>query len=162
MTSVGKNEIVVRSCFCWVLNVCRGQQLIFVIWGIAVIISMKFKNGPTQMWSMACMHRSRGLRMLWHMQCSSWEFTITVVLQVLLVSSSRYPDQWIVPGGGMEPEEEPGGAAVREVYEEVSRRQGPWFTNGGLCHLYWREGKTTRCHMGTFLLPGSAFWSKWL
>uniref|UniRef100_A0A4W3IFX2 diphosphoinositol-polyphosphate diphosphatase n=1 Tax=Callorhinchus milii TaxID=7868 RepID=A0A4W3IFX2_CALMI len=39
--------------------------------------------------------------------------------QVLLVSSSRHPDQWIVPGGGMEPEEEPGGAAVREVYEEV-------------------------------------------
>eukprot|EP00062_Callorhinchus_milii_P022689 gi/632980780/ref/XP_007907226.1/ PREDICTED: diphosphoinositol polyphosphate phosphohydrolase 2 [Callorhinchus milii] len=40
-------------------------------------------------------------------------------LQVLLVSSSRHPDQWIVPGGGMEPEEEPGGAAVREVYEEA-------------------------------------------
>ncbi|KAM4881624.1 diphosphoinositol polyphosphate phosphohydrolase 2 isoform 1-T1 [Thomomys bottae] len=39
--------------------------------------------------------------------------------EVLLVSSSRYPDQWIVPGGGMEPEEEPGGAAVREVYEEA-------------------------------------------
>ncbi|XP_030220965.1 nudix (nucleoside diphosphate linked moiety X)-type motif 4a isoform X1 [Gadus morhua] len=38
---------------------------------------------------------------------------------VLLVSSSRHPDQWIVPGGGMEPEEEPGGAAVREVYEEA-------------------------------------------
>ena len=44
-------------------------------------------------------------------------------LQVLLVSSSRHPDQWIVPGGGMEPEEEPGGAAIREVYEEVRRRQ---------------------------------------
>ena len=44
-------------------------------------------------------------------------------LQVLLVSSSRHPDQWIVPGGGVEPDEEPGGAAVREVYEEVSRRQ---------------------------------------
>uniref|UniRef100_A0A8C5KIX4 Nudix hydrolase domain-containing protein n=1 Tax=Jaculus jaculus TaxID=51337 RepID=A0A8C5KIX4_JACJA len=29
------------------------------------------------------------------------------------------PDQWIVPGGGMEPEEEPGGDAVREVYEEA-------------------------------------------
>ncbi|XP_067553636.1 diphosphoinositol polyphosphate phosphohydrolase 2 isoform X1 [Pseudorca crassidens] len=41
------------------------------------------------------------------------------VVRVLLVSSSRYPDQWIVPGGGMEPEEEPGGAAVREVYEEA-------------------------------------------
>ncbi|XP_032378395.1 nudix (nucleoside diphosphate linked moiety X)-type motif 4a isoform X1 [Etheostoma spectabile] len=39
--------------------------------------------------------------------------------EVLLVSSSRHPDQWIVPGGGMEPEEEPCGAAVREVYEEV-------------------------------------------
>lgn len=38
------------------------------------------------------------------------------------MSSSRYPDQWIVPGGGMEPEEEPGGAAVREVYEEVNHR----------------------------------------
>nr|XP_008535889.1 PREDICTED: diphosphoinositol polyphosphate phosphohydrolase 2 [Equus przewalskii] len=44
---------------------------------------------------------------------------IISILQVLLVSSSRYPDQWIVPGGGMEPEEEPGGAAVREVYEEA-------------------------------------------
>ncbi|KAJ3612643.1 hypothetical protein NHX12_020910 [Muraenolepis orangiensis] len=39
--------------------------------------------------------------------------------QVLLVSSSRHPDQWIVPGGGMEPEEEPCGAAVREVFEEA-------------------------------------------
>lgn len=37
----------------------------------------------------------------------------------MLVSSSRNPDQWIVPGGGMEPEEEPCGAAVREVYEEA-------------------------------------------
>ncbi|XP_045892919.1 nudix (nucleoside diphosphate linked moiety X)-type motif 4a isoform X1 [Micropterus dolomieu] len=39
--------------------------------------------------------------------------------KVLLVSSSRHPEQWIVPGGGMEPEEEPCGAAVREVYEEA-------------------------------------------
>uniref|UniRef100_A0A671KW09 Diphosphoinositol polyphosphate phosphohydrolase 3-beta-like n=1 Tax=Sinocyclocheilus anshuiensis TaxID=1608454 RepID=A0A671KW09_9TELE len=44
--------------------------------------------------------------------------------EVLLVSSSRHPDQWIVPGGGMEPEEEPGGAAVREVYEEVGSGNG--------------------------------------
>ncbi|MGH0122236.1 UNVERIFIED_CONTAM: hypothetical protein FKN15_010984 [Acipenser sinensis] len=42
-----------------------------------------------------------------------------IAKKVLLVSSSRHPDQWIVPGGGMEPEEEPGGAAVREVYEEA-------------------------------------------
>ncbi|XP_043932485.1 diphosphoinositol polyphosphate phosphohydrolase 1 [Protopterus annectens] len=39
--------------------------------------------------------------------------------EVLLVSSSRHPDRWIVPGGGMEPEEEPGVAAVREVCEEA-------------------------------------------
>ncbi|MBZ3872010.1 Diphosphoinositol polyphosphate phosphohydrolase 2 [Sciurus carolinensis] len=44
---------------------------------------------------------------------SGWKYKV----RVLLVSSSRYPDQWIVPGGGMEPEEEPGGAAVREVLE---------------------------------------------
>ncbi|KPP63067.1 diphosphoinositol polyphosphate phosphohydrolase 1-like [Scleropages formosus] len=35
--------------------------------------------------------------------------------EVLLVSSSRHPDKWIVPGGGMEPEEEPNVAAVREA-----------------------------------------------
>lgn len=39
--------------------------------------------------------------------------------EVLLVSSSRYPDKWIVPGGGMEPDEEPNDAAVREVCEEA-------------------------------------------
>ncbi|KAL2102967.1 hypothetical protein ACEWY4_002135 [Coilia grayii] len=44
---------------------------------------------------------------------------IGTVLHVLLVSSSRHPDQWIVPGGGMEPEEDPCGAAVREVFEEA-------------------------------------------
>ncbi|XP_061689614.1 diphosphoinositol polyphosphate phosphohydrolase 1 isoform X2 [Syngnathoides biaculeatus] len=40
-------------------------------------------------------------------------------LQVLLVSSSRHPDKWIVPGGGMEPDEEPNVAATREVCEEA-------------------------------------------
>ncbi|KTG36338.1 hypothetical protein cypCar_00018329 [Cyprinus carpio] len=39
--------------------------------------------------------------------------------QVLLVSSSSHPERWIVPGGGMEPEEEPSVAAVREVCEEA-------------------------------------------
>ncbi|XP_062938654.1 diphosphoinositol polyphosphate phosphohydrolase 1-like [Cynocephalus volans] len=38
--------------------------------------------------------------------------------EVLFVSSSRHPDRWIVPGGGMEPEEEPSMAAVCEVCEE--------------------------------------------
>ncbi|XP_063810958.1 diphosphoinositol polyphosphate phosphohydrolase 1 isoform X2 [Pseudophryne corroboree] len=43
--------------------------------------------------------------------------------EVLLVSSSRYPDRWIVPGGGLEPEEEPSAAAVREVFEENFERK---------------------------------------
>lgn len=38
------------------------------------------------------------------------------------MSSSRHPDKWIVPGGGMEPEEEPSVAAVREVCEEASHK----------------------------------------
>lgn len=40
-------------------------------------------------------------------------------LQVLLVTSSRRPDSWIVPGGGVEPEEEPSVTALREVREEA-------------------------------------------
>ncbi|KAH1171445.1 hypothetical protein KIL84_007063 [Mauremys mutica] len=50
--------------------------------------------------------------------------------EVLLVSSSRHPDRWIVPGGGMEPEEEPNVAAVREVCEEslemIQRSPSMW------------------------------------
>ncbi|XP_078276822.1 diphosphoinositol polyphosphate phosphohydrolase 1 isoform X3 [Rhinoraja longicauda] len=49
--------------------------------------------------------------------------TALLCLQVLLVSSSRYPDKWIVPGGGMEPDEEPSVAAVREVCEENQDRK---------------------------------------
>ncbi|EPQ17375.1 Diphosphoinositol polyphosphate phosphohydrolase 1 [Myotis brandtii] len=47
------------------------------------------------------------------------EATLRTGSCVLLVSSSRHPDRWIVPGGGMEPEEEPSVAAVREVCEEA-------------------------------------------
>uniref|UniRef100_A0A672K4C2 Nudix hydrolase domain-containing protein n=1 Tax=Sinocyclocheilus grahami TaxID=75366 RepID=A0A672K4C2_SINGR len=45
--------------------------------------------------------------------------SVWCLCQVLLVSSRSHPDRWIVPGGGMEPEEEPSAAAVREVCEEV-------------------------------------------
>lgn len=38
---------------------------------------------------------------------------------MLLVTSSRRPDNWIVPGGGVEPEEEPSVTAMREVLEEA-------------------------------------------
>ncbi|XP_026467989.1 diphosphoinositol polyphosphate phosphohydrolase 1 [Ctenocephalides felis] len=40
-------------------------------------------------------------------------------VEVLLVTSSRHPDLWIVPGGGVEPEEEPSVTALREVLEEA-------------------------------------------
>lgn len=40
-------------------------------------------------------------------------------LKVLLVTSSSRPEQWIVPGGGIEPEEEPSATALREVVEEA-------------------------------------------
>ena len=40
-------------------------------------------------------------------------------MQVLLVTSSRRPDSWIVPGGGVEPGEEPAVTALREVREEA-------------------------------------------
>lgn len=38
---------------------------------------------------------------------------------MLLVTSSRRPDNWIVPGGGVEPNEEASCTAVREVLEEA-------------------------------------------
>ena len=40
-------------------------------------------------------------------------------LQVLLVSSSKEPDKWVVPGGGIEPNEQAHLAALREVREEA-------------------------------------------
>ncbi|XP_045464795.1 diphosphoinositol polyphosphate phosphohydrolase 2 [Harmonia axyridis] len=39
--------------------------------------------------------------------------------EVLLVTSSRKPEKWIVPGGGVEPEEEASVTATREVLEEA-------------------------------------------
>ncbi|CAG0894479.1 unnamed protein product [Darwinula stevensoni] len=42
--------------------------------------------------------------------------------EVLLVTSSRQPERWIVPGGGVEPEEDEAGAAMREVVEEAGVR----------------------------------------
>lgn len=39
--------------------------------------------------------------------------------EVLLISSSRKNDYWIIPGGGIENNENPEDAAAREVYEEA-------------------------------------------
>ncbi|XP_065323892.1 diphosphoinositol polyphosphate phosphohydrolase 1-like [Gordionus sp. m RMFG-2023] len=42
--------------------------------------------------------------------------------EVLLVTSSRSPDHWVVPGGGLEPHEDPESAASREALEEAGIR----------------------------------------
>jgi len=39
--------------------------------------------------------------------------------EVLMVTSSRSPDKWIFPGGGVEPEEDTSMTAIREVEEEA-------------------------------------------
>eukprot|EP00914_Ancora_sagittata_P010783 GHVO01021045.1.p1 GENE.GHVO01021045.1~~GHVO01021045.1.p1 ORF type:complete len:157 (+),score=12.34 GHVO01021045.1:150-620(+) len=43
-------------------------------------------------------------------------------LEVLLVSGSRDPSSWIVPGGGIEPTEDTATAALRELEEEAGAR----------------------------------------
>lgn len=40
-------------------------------------------------------------------------------LQILLVTSSGDRERWIVPGGGLEPNEDSSAAATREVMEEA-------------------------------------------
>ncbi|RWS24361.1 hypothetical protein B4U80_06260 [Leptotrombidium deliense] len=39
--------------------------------------------------------------------------------EILLVTSSRTSDHWVVPGGGVEPNEDSSEAAIREVMEEA-------------------------------------------
>ena len=36
-----------------------------------------------------------------------------------MVSSRNSPEEWTIPGGGLEPDEEPSHTAVREAMEEV-------------------------------------------
>lgn len=68
-------------------------------------------------------------------------------MKVLLVTSSSRPEQWIVPGGGIEPEEEPSATAVREVVEEAGvvgrlhRRLGTFEDRVSIycCCLYFKH-----------------------
>ncbi|OTF74633.1 diphosphoinositol polyphosphate phosphohydrolase 1-like protein, partial [Euroglyphus maynei] len=39
--------------------------------------------------------------------------------EIMLVTSTRAPECWIVPGGGVEPNEDPTQAAIRETEEEA-------------------------------------------
>lgn len=66
-----------------------------------------------------CVNTNHGARLAVLVGCNAYPFFVWDASQVLLVSSSRHPDKWIVPGGGMEPEEDSSVAAAREVCEEV-------------------------------------------
>lgn len=78
--------------------------------------------------------------------------------EVLLVTSSRRPELWIVPGGGVEPDEETSVTAVREVLEEAGvvgalgrclgvfevstvNKQFPWPSHKQFYHFQNREHK---------------------
>ena len=44
---------------------------------------------------------------------------ISCLLQVLLVSSNSNPNRWIIPGGKIQANEDPGTSAAREAMEEA-------------------------------------------
>uniref|UniRef100_A0A1A8P4P8 diphosphoinositol-polyphosphate diphosphatase n=2 Tax=Nothobranchius TaxID=28779 RepID=A0A1A8P4P8_9TELE len=75
--------------------------------------------------------------------------------EVLLVSSSRHTDKWIVPGGGMEPEEEPNVAAAREVCEEA----GVKGTLGRLIGIF--ENKERKHRTYVYVLIVTEVLEKW-
>ncbi|XP_064614259.1 diphosphoinositol polyphosphate phosphohydrolase 2-like [Liolophura sinensis] len=79
--------------------------------------------------------------------------------EVLLVSSTIDSDKWVMPGGGVEPWEDPESAALREAYEEAgirghvigrhgivedaSRRERTWVFSLGVVQLLntWPESE---------------------
>uniref|UniRef100_UPI00358E49A9 uncharacterized protein isoform X3 n=1 Tax=Myxine glutinosa TaxID=7769 RepID=UPI00358E49A9 len=82
--------------------------------------------------------------------------------EVLLVSSSQHPEHWIIPGGGMEPGEEPKVAAVREVYEETeqTKTDSHGELQSGLAGRRWVAGGGGRHGAGWSLIPhGTSGWT---
>uniref|UniRef100_A0A8C4Q777 diphosphoinositol-polyphosphate diphosphatase n=1 Tax=Eptatretus burgeri TaxID=7764 RepID=A0A8C4Q777_EPTBU len=75
--------------------------------------------------------------------------------EVLLVSSSQKPEHWIIPGGGMEPDEEPKVAAVREVCEEA----GVQGTLGRLLGIFEDQDRKHRTYV--FVLIVTKFLPDW-
>uniref|UniRef100_H2YFQ0 diphosphoinositol-polyphosphate diphosphatase n=1 Tax=Ciona savignyi TaxID=51511 RepID=H2YFQ0_CIOSA len=63
--------------------------------------------------------------------------------EILLVSSSRFHDIWIVPGGGLEPGEDPATTAVREVHEEA----GVVGQLGRLIDVFENNDRNTRTYV---------------
>ncbi|CAK8688979.1 diphosphoinositol polyphosphate phosphohydrolase 1-like [Clavelina lepadiformis] len=63
--------------------------------------------------------------------------------EILLVSSSRFHHLWIVPGGGVEPGEDPAMTAVREVQEEA----GVVGKLGRLLDVFENKDRKTRTYV---------------
>jgi len=63
--------------------------------------------------------------------------------EVLLVSSSRCQNLWVVPGGGLEPGEDPATTAVREVDEEA----GAIGRLGRLLDVFENKERKTRTYV---------------
>ncbi|XP_046396567.1 diphosphoinositol polyphosphate phosphohydrolase NUDT4B isoform X1 [Ischnura elegans] len=76
--------------------------------------------------------------------------------EVLLVSSSRKPEHWIVPGGGVEPEEEPSVTAIREVLEEAGVRG-----KLGRCLGVFEQNKERKHRTEVFVLAVSDELPEW-
>ncbi|KAL5016041.1 hypothetical protein ScPMuIL_005630 [Solemya velum] len=68
--------------------------------------------------------------------------------EVLLVSSSKHVDRWIIPGGGVEPMEDAHETAIREVYEEAGVRGDL----GPMVGLFEDDNKKNRTSVFTFLV----------
>jgi 8-oxo-dGTP pyrophosphatase MutT (NUDIX family) len=62
----------------------------------------------------------------------------------VLLARHAETDRWVIPGGSIEPDEEPADAAVREVWEETGLHVAPTrvlgLYGGPECHVTYRNG----------------------
>lgn len=65
-------------------------------------------------------------------------------MEILLISSTKKPDAWLIPGGGVDPNEEVATAAVREAFEEAGVRGK---LDGKLDVFETKKGTPTRTHV---------------
>jgi len=69
--------------------------------------------------------------------------------EILLISSTKNPDAWLIPGGGVDPDEDVATAAVREAFEEAGvRGKLDVDDDGGILGVFeTKKGTPTRTHV---------------
>merc|ERR1719309_1041558 len=69
--------------------------------------------------------------------------------EILLISSAKNPDAWLIPGGGVDPDEDVATAAVREAFEEAGvRGKLDDVDDGGILGVFeTKKGTPTRTHV---------------